>query len=171
MRSIWGYYHWLEEVIKQALITSKRDFSGSYKGGKGIYFRRLGERYLLICHSSYSNICYWFFQTPYRLCHEIEAMVLKFWQVQCGDRGKIHCICWEELTKSKMARGMDFKDFIYFNDALLAKQTWWLFNNVDSLFYKFFKAIFFLHYSILEAKESILGSYAWKSILEVETLS
>lgn len=70
-----------------------------------------------------------------------------------------------------MAGGMDFKDFIYFNDALLAKQTWWLFNNVDSLFYKFFKARFFLHYSILEAKESILGSYAWKSILEVETLS
>ena len=38
-------------------------------------------------------------------------------------------------------------------------------NNTDSLFYKVFKASFFPHYSILEAKDLVSGSYAWKSIL------
>ena len=60
---------------------------------------------------------------------------------------------------------MVFKDIIYFNDALLAKQTCRLLNNTDSLFYKVFKARFFLHYSILKAKDSVSGSYAWKSTL------
>ena len=38
-------------------------------------------------------------------------------------------------------------------------------NNLDSLCFKVFKARFFPDYSILEAKDSITGSYAWKSIL------
>lgn len=38
-------------------------------------------------------------------------------------------------------------------------------NNLDSLCFKVFKAHFFPNYSILEAKDSITGSYAWKSIL------
>ena len=38
-------------------------------------------------------------------------------------------------------------------------------NNIDSLFFKVFKASFFPHCSILEAKDSVSGLYAWKSIL------
>lgn len=52
-----------------------------------------------------------------------------------------------------------------FNDSLLAKQTWCLLHNKDSLFYKVFKARFFPNYSIMKAKESSSGSYAWQSIL------
>ena len=61
-----------------------------------------------------------------------------------------------------MARGMGFKDLIYFNYTLLAKQPCQLLNNIDSLFYKVFIARFFPHCSVLEAKESISGSYARK---------
>ena len=38
-------------------------------------------------------------------------------------------------------------------------------NNSDSLCHRVFKARFFPDCSILEAKDSTLGSYAWKSII------
>ena len=69
------------------------------------------------------------------------------------------------MTKSKMEGGMGFRDLAMFNDSLLAKHAWRLLQNSDSLFYKFFKALFFPNCSIMEVKESSTGSYAWRSIL------
>ena len=73
---------------------------------------------------------------------------------------------WEELTKSKKIGGMGFRDLALFNDSLLAKQAWRLLNKKTSLFYKVFKARFFPSSSIMEAADSRLDSYAWKSILK-----
>ena len=60
---------------------------------------------------------------------------------------------------------MGFKEIEKFNDALLAKQVWRLINNTDSLCHRVFKARFFPDCSILDAKDSISGSYTWKSII------
>ena len=100
------------------------------------------------------------------LCHDIEAMVKKFFWRQRGDKRKIHWIKWSKLTKSKLDGGMGFRDLALFNDSLLAKQAWRLLHNKDTLFYKIFKARFFPHCSFMEAKESTTRSYAWKSILK-----
>ena len=59
---------------------------------------------------------------------------------------------------------MGFKDIEKFNDSLLAKQVWCMINNPDSLCHSL-HIEFFPDCSILEAKESSGGSYAWKSIL------
>lgn len=67
--------------------------------------------------------------------------------------------------KSKMVGGMGFRDLALFNDSLLAKQTWWLLQNKKSLPYKVFKARLFPNCSIMEAKNSILSSYAYTSTL------
>ena len=69
------------------------------------------------------------------------------------------------MTKSKIIGGMDFRDLVMFNDALLAKQAWRLLHNTSSLFYKVFKARFFPNSSLMEAADSRMGSYTWKSFL------
>lgn len=61
--------------------------------------------------------------------------------------------------------GMGFKEIENFIKALLAKQVWRLINNPDSLCRRVFKARFFLNCSILDAKDSPTGLYAWKSIV------
>ena len=76
----------------------------------------------------------------------------------------MHWLKWEEMTKSKIVGGMRFKDLSMFNDSVLAKQVWRLLHNQDSLFYKVFKARFFPSATIMEASDSRMGSYTWKSI-------
>ena len=71
--------------------------------------------------STYAMGC---FKLPLGLCHDIEAMIKKFFWGQRGDKRKIHWIKWSKLTKSKLAGGMGFKDLALFNDLLLAKQAW-----------------------------------------------
>ena len=105
------------------------------------------------------------FKIPMGLCNKIKAMIKKFWRGQRGDRRKIHGVKWDELTKSKDVGGMGFRDLAKFNDSLLAKQAWCLLHNQNSLFYKVFKAWFFPNSTIMGAKDSRIGSYAWRSIL------
>ena len=65
--------------------------------------------------------------------------------------------------------GMRFKDLVKFNEAMLAKQSWHLLNDHNSLFYRVFKAKYFPRGSIFEAKASS-GSYAWQSVLKVRNV-
>ena len=73
---------------------------------------------------------------------------------------------WEEMCRHKDQGGMGFEDLTVFNDAMLAKLSWRLLHDDNSLFYRVFKARFFPNGTILDAKDSTSTSYAWKSILK-----
>lgn len=106
------------------------------------------------------------FKIPLDLCNDIEILIKNFRWEQRGDRRKIHWLQWDEMTKSKLVGGMGFKDLALYNDSLLEKQAWCLIHNKTSLFYKVFKARFFPNKTIMEAVDSRIGSYAWRSILK-----
>lgn len=113
--------------------------------------------------STYTMSC---FKLPVILCHEIETMVRKFWWGQRGERRKIHWVRWDDLCRHKNQGGMGLKDLTLFNEAMLAKLAWRLLHDDSSLFYKVFKARFFPTGTILDAKDSVSASYAWKSTLK-----
>ena len=106
------------------------------------------------------------FKLPITLCHDIEALIRRFFWGQRGDSRKVHWVRWEELCKPKEQGGMGFKDLSRFNDVLLAKQTWRFLHDKSSLFYRIFKARFFPNCSIMEATCPSSASYAWKSIIK-----
>ena len=105
------------------------------------------------------------FKLPKGLIEELETLIRKFWWGYNGENKKEHWVKWERLCEDKEKGGLGFKDIEKFNDSLLAKQVWHMLNNPDSLCHRVFKSRFFPDCSILEAKDSTMGSYAWKSIL------
>ncbi|XP_042983363.1 uncharacterized protein LOC122312776 [Carya illinoinensis] len=112
---------------------------------------------------TYAMSCFLF---PKTLCHELEMMMAKFWWGDHSRENKIHWCRWEKLCVSKFQGGMGFRDLHLFNLALLAKQGWRLLRNVDSLFYKVYKAKYFPNSCLFEAKAGANSSYVWKGIWE-----
>lgn len=101
------------------------------------------------------------FKLPFGLCHEIEAFVKNLFWGQRGEGRKVHWIKWEELCKPKAQGGMGFKNLSRFNDPILAKQAWRLLHDTTSLFYRVFKAKFFLNGTIMEVANLSSASHAW----------
>ena len=99
------------------------------------------------------------FQLPDYFCKELETLTRKFWWGSNGDHRKMAWIKWDTMCLPKAMGGMGFRDLKKFNEALLSKQVWRLWQNKSSLFYKVFKSKFFPRGTILDASESRQGSF------------
>lgn len=106
-----------------------------------------------------------YFKLSKCLIKDLEVLICKFWWGYNRDSRKVHQVSWERLCEAKDFNGLGFKEIERFNDAFLTKQFWWMIHNPESLCYRVFKARFFPNRSIVEAKDSITGSYVQKSIL------
>lgn len=60
---------------------------------------------------------------------------------------------------------MGFRDIHAFNQAMLVKWAWRLIHNTHSLFYRVYKARYFLYCSFLEADIGSNPSDVWQSLL------
>lgn len=65
----------------------------------------------------------------------------------------------------KCVRGLGFRNFQDFNDALFVKQCWCLIHNPHSLWARTIKARYFPHSSFFDAKLGSRASWAWASLL------
>ena len=105
------------------------------------------------------------FKFPVGLCKEMDALIAKFWWGDvCGGR-KIHWVAKETMNLPKQLGGLGFRNFMDFNDALLAKQYWRLIIDPDSLWTRVMKARYFPSCSFLDAKKGGRASWAWSSLL------
>ena len=151
---------------KQSFIYIKERVWKKFQGWKEKLMSQAGRKVLIKAVIQaipiYTMSC---FKLPKGLVRELEGMIRKFWWGYRGEHRKIHWVKWERLCEVKEVGGMGFKEIEKFNDALLAKQVWRMINNSESLCHRVFKAQFFPDCSILDAKESRSGSYAWKTII------
>lgn len=105
------------------------------------------------------------FKFTMTICNELDATISSFWWGQKQGETHIHWVSKEKLGRSKADRGLGFKSFVDFNDALLAKQCWRLINEPNSIWALVPKAHYFPKCSFLDAKRGGKASWAWSSLL------
>ena len=127
-------------------------------GGREVLIKTVAQAiptYLMSC-----------FQIPKSICDDIEGMMRKFWWGQRGCESKVAWVSWKKMCKSKLNGGMGFRNLRAFNLAMLAKQGWRLISNPNSLVAQLYKAKYYPHGDVLNAKLGSSPSYTWRSILK-----
>jgi hypothetical protein len=73
------------------------------------------------------------FKLPTSLCSELDAMVRKFWWSLRKDGNKFFSpMAWLDICKPLVDRGLGFRSFESFNEAMIAKLAWWVLSRRDS---------------------------------------
>jgi hypothetical protein len=71
---------------------------------------------------------------PVIVCNKMDSAIRRFWWNPKRDKGKyLVWKSWESLCRSKEKGGLGFKESKLFNQALLAKLTWWVASGRDSI--------------------------------------
>lgn len=110
------------------------------------------------------------FKIPGNVIDDLNSMIGRFWWGKAGGRRGIHWAKWMDVCTSKMQSEMGFRDFAYFNDALLAKQCWRLVQYPASLVHSILQCKCFPNGSFLEANLGRNPSFIWRSFCSARTL-
>ncbi|CAL8167914.1 unnamed protein product [Prunus armeniaca] len=151
---------------KQIFGTVKDRIGKRISGWKEKLLSRAGKEVLikavLQAMPTYSMSC---FRMPKGMCKELHGLMAKFWWSKSKNMRGIHWTKWETLCVSKQIGELGFRDLEAFNQALLAKQSWRLFFNCNSLAARIFKARYFPHCNFLEAGLGYRPSRIWSSLI------
>uniref|UniRef100_A0A803QQN3 Reverse transcriptase n=1 Tax=Cannabis sativa TaxID=3483 RepID=A0A803QQN3_CANSA len=105
------------------------------------------------------------FSLPKKFCQQIESMMENFWWGSNTNKSKIHWKKWSLLCQSKAEGDLGFCSFLHFNQTLLTKQAWRIFDDPNSLLARVLKARL-KHGDFLTASKGNLPSLTWKSICD-----
>lgn len=105
------------------------------------------------------------FKLPSSICEQINKACAKFWWGSSDSKKKAHWIGWSKLCSSKGRDGLGFRDLRHFNQALLAKISWRILKNPNSLLAKVLRGRYFQDGSFLQASLGSNPSLTWRSIL------
>ena len=106
------------------------------------------------------------FMLPKRLTTQITRHIRAFWWSTSKEKQKIPWTAWTTMTQLKQYGGMGFKDLQHFNVAFLAKQSWRMLKDPNSLLHKVLQAKYFSKTSLLDSTLGHRPSHAWRSILQ-----
>lgn len=90
--------------------------------------------------------------------------IASFWWGDTETQNRMHWMGWWKLCIPKKHEGMGFRDLHAFNLAMLAKQTWWLIANPESLCAQVLKAKYFPTTATLKAGPKKGSSFTWQSL-------
>ena len=105
------------------------------------------------------------FQIPKKLCKEMTDAMSSFWWGDTEDHRRMHWMAWWHMCIPKKDGGMGFRDLHSFNLAMLAKQSWRLISQPDSLCARVLKAKYYPNCNILKASPKKGSSFTWQSIM------
>lgn len=97
-------------------------------------------------------------------CEKYERMIRDFWWGEEKGHRKVHWMSWERMIKPKRAGGIGFRDMHLFNIVLLAKQSWRLLQNPDSLCARVIKLKYYPHGNLLDTVFASDASPVWRGI-------
>ncbi|XP_013745364.2 uncharacterized protein LOC106447969 [Brassica napus] len=105
------------------------------------------------------------FKLPVSLCKRIQSAVTRFWWDDKDGKRKMSWVAWSTMTKHKSQGGLGFMDFQSYNDAFLAKLSWWLLHNPTSLLGKILLGKYCKEESFLTVTDKATESHGWRGIL------
>ncbi|XP_042958141.1 uncharacterized protein LOC122293703 [Carya illinoinensis] len=104
------------------------------------------------------------FLIPTSITNKLNQLIRKFLWGYNEDTSKIQWVRWNQLSYSKEAGGLGFRDFRSFNFALLAKQGWRILQNPSSLAAMVLKKKYFSKSGLLDATLGSRPSFAWRGV-------
>ena len=104
------------------------------------------------------------FKLPKGLCDDLTKMIRYYWWGAEDRKKKTHWVSWNNLVQPRCRGGMGFRDFLLFNQALLARQAWRLLFYSDSLCSRLLKAKYFPNEELLDTIFTGNASNTWRSI-------
>ena len=105
------------------------------------------------------------FKIPSTLCEDIQKAMAKFWWGNKKEKHGIHWASCERMSHAKHRGGLGFRDISIFNQALVAKQSWRIIQDSESLMARVLKARYLKHEDFLNAKIGTNLSFIRRSIL------
>lgn len=104
------------------------------------------------------------FKLPAAFHEDYMQIIRQFWWGEDEDKRKVHWASWDTLTKPKQQGGMGFRDSVFFNQALLARQAWRLLQNPQSLAARLMKAIYYPRGNLIDTVFRSEASPVWHGI-------
>ncbi|CAI0426946.1 unnamed protein product [Linum tenue] len=108
------------------------------------------------------------FKVPDGILDEIHGLITRFWWGYKGEERKTPWVAREALICTKEQGGMGFRDLRGFNQALLARQLWHLYQRPTSLVARIMKAKYHKNVDVLEARVGYRPSYVWRSLMSAQ---
>ena len=105
------------------------------------------------------------FKLPVGTCKELERIMAQFWwRGQAKSKG-CHWVAWDKMTVSKKEGWLGFRDLMGFNLAMLAKISWRVIHNPESMLGVILRKKYFPNSTFLSAKKHNKSSWGWKGVL------
>ncbi|XP_018458886.1 uncharacterized mitochondrial protein AtMg00310-like [Raphanus sativus] len=117
---------------------------------------------VLAAMPTYSMSC---FKLPQSLVKQLQSVLTRFWWDLSPEIRKMCWVLWEKLSMPKNAGGLGFREIAQFNGALLAKLSWRILKNPNSLLALTLLGKYCHSTSFLEANTPNGASHGWRRIL------